>query len=68
MTEASTQPELVLTRTFDAPRELVFAAFTDARRLAQCAVGKALRPAAEGGALAEGIRCHVEQHRKVHRL
>jgi uncharacterized protein YndB with AHSA1/START domain len=35
MTEASTHPELVLTRTFDAPRELVFAAFTDARRLAQ---------------------------------
>src|SRR4029077_17358290 len=39
-----------------------------ARRLTQCAVAEALRPAAEGGALAEGIRCHVEQHRKVHRL
>jgi len=26
--------DLVLTRTFDAPRELVFAAFTDARHLA----------------------------------
>jgi uncharacterized protein YndB with AHSA1/START domain len=36
MTETSSHPrDLVITRTIDAPRALVFAAFTDAKHLAQ---------------------------------
>jgi uncharacterized protein YndB with AHSA1/START domain len=35
MTDTATHPrDVVITRTLDAPRDLVFAAFTDARRLA----------------------------------
>ena len=35
MTDAPSQREITITRTFDAPRELVFRAWTEAKDLAQ---------------------------------
>ena len=65
---ASKEQELVLTRVFDAPRELVFKAWTDPKQVAQGGVPKGFLPGLRVGLTAWCRHPHSQARPRWHRL